>query len=71
MTTVAFSTLPRAMYRLYRKSGEAYIDSMELMYEEAKRSFPLRPGWRGVVQLVLLLALWVGGPAALIWWLVA
>jgi len=44
---------------------------MELMYEETKRSFPLRSGWLGAVQLILLLAVWVGGPAALIWWLVA
>ncbi len=58
------------MYWLYQNLDEDYIDSMELMYEEAKRSFPLRPGWLGAVQLVLLVTVWVGGPVALIWWLV-
>ena len=70
MTTLAFSTLPPAIYWLYQKPDESYIAIMQLMYEDAKRSFPLLRGWRGVVQFVLLLAVWVGGPVALIWWLV-
>ena len=44
---------------------------MQLMFAEAKKASPLRPGWRGIVQLVLLLTIWVGVPAGVIWWLVA
>ena len=44
---------------------------MQFVYEESKSSYPLRPGWLGIVQLAGLLAIWVGGPLALIWWIFA